>query len=116
MKIEDIARVCHEANRAYCIAIGDFSQLPWENAPEWQLQSAINGVRFHLDNPDAGPSGSHDNWLKEKFAAGWTHGPVKDPLAKRHPCIMPYLDLPFEQQLKDAIFVGIVHAMKPGLA
>ena len=29
MKTDDIARVTHEANRAYCITIGDTSQVPF---------------------------------------------------------------------------------------
>jgi len=36
MDIEDIAKVAHEVNRAYCISIGDNSQQSWECSPEWQ--------------------------------------------------------------------------------
>lgn len=32
MTIEQIARVCHEVNRAYCESMGDTSQVPWEDA------------------------------------------------------------------------------------
>ena len=71
-RIEYTASVCHEVNRAYCKFLGDDSQLPWELAPAWQRASAINGVKFHLDHPDALPSASHEEWLKEKFASGWT--------------------------------------------
>ena len=41
-----IARVCHEANWAYCESQGDHSQAPWDEAPEWQRQSAVNGVLY----------------------------------------------------------------------
>lgn len=34
--IEACAHAAHEANRAYCAAIGDLSQVAWECAPEWQ--------------------------------------------------------------------------------
>lgn len=108
---EDIARVCHEANRAYCITIGDFSQPAWDDAPDWQKESLRNGVAFHCINPNAGPSDNHDNWVTEKLVAGWTYGPVKDPELKQHPCLVPYSELPAEQQMKDAIFLAIVHAM-----
>lgn len=111
MQIERIAQVCHEANAAYCRAIGDNSQLPWEDAPEWQRQSAINGVSFHLEHPEAGPSGSHENWLRVKVADGWKHGPVKDPEKKEHPCCVPYDELPSEQKAKDYIFTAIVKTM-----
>jgi hypothetical protein len=33
MEIEEIAKVAHEVNRAYCQALGDFSQPKWEDAP-----------------------------------------------------------------------------------
>lgn len=70
MEVEKIAIVCHQVNRAYCQALGDVSQPTWEDAPDWQKQSAINGVRFHIDNPEASPSASHDKWLEEKLATG----------------------------------------------
>ena len=38
-----LPRSATEINRAYCAALGDTSQLPWDQAPEWQRQSAING-------------------------------------------------------------------------
>lgn len=112
MKIEHIAKICHEANRAFCQTIGDDTQPSWELAPDWQTDSAINGVRFHIDNPDAGPEGSHENWMKEKLAAGWQYGEVKNASLRLHPCMVPYDQLPELQRAKDAIFVGIVHALK----
>ena len=111
LSIEEIAKVCHEANRGYCKALGDDSQLPWDEAPQWVKTSAINGVRFHLDNPNAGPSGSHENWLKEKEKEGWKYGEVKDPEKKEHPCFVPYDQLPKEQQAKDYIFTAIVKSL-----
>lgn len=103
------AEVAHEVNRIYCAAIGDTSQPLWADAPEWQQNSAIDGVRFHLANPDAGPDLSHNNWMAQKLNDGWTFGPVKDPALKQHPCIVPYKDLPKEQQIKDYLFRGVVH-------
>jgi len=109
--VDEIARVCHEANRAYCQTLGDFSQFAWESAPDWQKSSAVNGVKFHIDNPSAGPSGSHENWLKVKTEEGWVYGETKDLDKKTHPCCVPYDQLPEQQRLKDHIFVGIVRAM-----
>lgn len=111
MEKEHIARVCHEANRAYCSAIGDDSQPAWEDAPEWQRNSAIKGVEFCLENPDAPPSANHDSWLAVKEAEGWKYGPVKDPEKKEHPCFVPYDQLPDEQKRKDAIFKNVVAAL-----
>jgi hypothetical protein len=109
--VEEIARVCHEANRAYCRSLGDITQLNWTMAPGWQRESAINGVKFNIANPDAPASASHDNWLKEKLENGWTYGPVKDADAKTHPCCVSYEELPVEQRRKDALFKAIVAAL-----
>lgn len=109
-----IAKVCHEANRAYCATIGDNTQPAWEEAPEWQKQSAMNGVQFHLTALQSGnkpsPSASHDSWLAEKREAGWKFGLVKDADKKEHPCFVAYEKLPIEQRLKDYIFSGIVES------
>ena len=106
---EKIAAICHEANRRYCIELGDHSVPPWDEAPEWQRNSAINGVEFHLQK-HVTPRQSHDNWMKEKIEDGWVYGPLKDPNKKTHPCLVPYYDLPFEQRITDYIFKNIVDA------
>lgn len=112
-KIEAIARATHEANRAYCIAIGDTSQLPWDNAPDWQRSSAVNGVRGALAGNT--PEQSHESWLAEKAATGWKYGPVKDPEAKQHPCFVPYAELPPAQRAKDEVFVTVARVMASAL-
>lgn len=110
-KEEAIARVCHEANAAWCEAHGDDSQLPWAHAAQWQRDSAIAGVQFALAHPDAPPSAQHDAWSKDKLADGWKYGPVKDPTKKEHPCLVPFEELPPPQQAKDRLFRAIVHAL-----
>jgi hypothetical protein len=109
---EEIARITHEVNRAWCEYNGDTSQPNWADASEWQRSSAINGIAFHHANPDAGDSASHDSWMAEKVAAGWVYGPIKNPDASppTHPCIVPFDQLPPEQQFKDRLFRTIVHA------
>lgn len=108
---KDIAKVCHETNRAFCEATGDWSQTPWPQAPDWQRESAVSGVEFHLANPDAGPEAGHERWMAEKVESGWVHGAEKDPDAKTHPCIVPFAQLPLEQQAKDVLFRAVVHTL-----
>ena len=109
--VNAIAKVTHEANRAYCATLGDTSQAPWDQAPEWQRESAIKGVEFHLRNPNASPAASHETWLAEKRATGWKYGPVKDAAKKEHPCFVPFEALPASQQLKDYLFRAVVYAL-----
>jgi hypothetical protein len=94
MTNEDIARIAHEVNRAWCEHNGDKSQPKWADAPDWQRISAINGVAFHRANPDAGDSASHDSWMREKVENGWIYGVIKDPDAKppTHPASCPSMN------------------------
>lgn len=111
MKILEIAQLCHEANRAICVASGDLSQAPYDQAPQWQIDSAISGVKFVLNNIDAGPDSNHVNWMKDKLADGWKYGPVKNVEKKEHPCMVPYEELPFNQKVKDHVFRTLVLAL-----
>ena len=107
----NIARMAHEVNRAYCAGIGDLSQLPWEDASQWQRDSAVIGATFAL-SADRTPEEQHDAWVADKLADGWVYGPVKDPVRKEHPCIVAYSDLPQEQRVKDYLFGAVVHTFK----
>ncbi len=112
MQVIDIARVCHEANRALCLSQGDSSQVHWEDVPEWQGMSAISGVAYRIQNPGCTAEDIHNNWLKDKVNDGSIYGVTKDPFSKQHPCLVPYTDLPQHQQLKDKLFGAIVDALK----
>jgi hypothetical protein len=112
MKIKGVAKIAHEINKAYCHAIGDYSQPTWQDAPEWQKSSAIKGVEFHILNPDAGPDASHVSWMKQKTEEGWKYGPIKDAEKKEHPCYVPYEDLPTEQKAKDYLFKQVVTSLR----
>ncbi len=111
MNQNQIARVCHQVNKAYCEALGDTSQPEWEDAPQWQRDSALLGVKLHTENPQASASASHESWMAQKVAEGWAYGDVKNPEAKQHPCIVPFDQLPVAQQAKDFIFRAVVHAL-----
>lgn len=113
MNAYDIARICHQANKALCEFNLDNSQVDWKDAPAWQQTSAIVGVKFNLANPEAPASASHESWLKQKEQDGWKYGPAKDAEKKEHPCYVPYEKLPLEQQAKDHLFKAIVGALAP---
>lgn len=112
LNINEIAAVAHSVNRAYCLSIGDDSQPTWEEAPGWQRESAMAGVRAHLANPSITPEESHELWSAQKIADGWTFGEEKDVEAKTHPCLVPYSDLPAAQRSKDYIFKAVVESLR----
>ena len=93
------------------VAHGDFSQAAWEDAPDWQHESAIHGAEAHLAGTLT-PEQSHELWLKEKTETGWSYGEVKDAEKKTHPCFRPYAELPEDQRRKDALFKAVVEALR----
>lgn len=114
MNIELIAEMAHRVNKQWCELNGDMTQPDWCDAPDWQIESAIMGVQFHMDNPDAGDSASHDSWMAQKVSDGWVYGVEKRPDATppTHHCIVPFDQLPLVQQKKDALFRAVIHALK----
>lgn len=105
--IDALAEVCHEVNRAYCHAIGDDSQVVWSKATDDQRLSAKKGVTALLSS-NLNAEQLHGLWLEEKRRQGWTAGPVKDEIAKTHPCMVPYDELPNEQKVKDHLSRAVV--------
>lgn len=101
------ARAAHEVNRVYCGALGEKFQPSWDDAPQWQRDSAIMGVFGVLEKHNS-PEQSHECWLKQKEDTGWRYGPVKDADKKEHPCLVPYAELPPAQKNKDFLFVNTV--------
>lgn len=108
LSYSDIARIAHEANRAYCVVLGDALQGQWDEAPIWQKDSARNGVKAIAERLVNSPEQSHQSWMREKIANGWKYGEIKDPEAKTHPCLIPYDELPRAQRVKDHLFWAVV--------
>ena len=113
LTVEDIAQVCHEANKAYCETMEDGSQLPWDEAPAWQRESIIAGVNQLIKDPTTRAEESHALWMARKQKEGWVHGEKKDVEKKEHPCLLPYDQLPPEQQAKDNLFRSICRSLMP---
>jgi len=111
VKIEYIAKMCHEANKAWCEINGDNSQKSWEEAAQWQRDSAIHGVKFRLNAPNCSVDTQHNVWMAEKVADGWIYGEEKDAIKMTHPFIVPFDELPAFQQTKDSIFCAMVSAL-----
>lgn len=108
--VTEIARVCHEANRALQYLANDEAPSPeWDLAPEWQKESAVVGVQKTLAG--ATPEHLHLDWCDYKLSEGWIYGEIKDSKKKTHPCLVAYGALPKDQRIKDDVFHAIVQVM-----
>jgi hypothetical protein len=106
----EIARVCHEANRALQAVQRDSApSLGWDEAPPWQREFAAECVEHGRAAVSA--EVLHERWCDAKVADGWTFGDVKDDAAKTHPCLVPYDELPQGQRDKDDLFRAVVNAL-----
>lgn len=46
---------------------------------------------------------THDEWAKSRMDQGWSYGPFRDDVRKKHPDLIPYEDLPEEEKEYDRI-------------
>ncbi len=106
-----IARVMHEAIRAFQAAHDQPTSPHWNKAPRWMKDASIAGAKFRIENPKASASDQHVQWMNEKKENGWKLGTVKDPIAKTHPLLIPYGELPELERQKDALVAGIINAL-----
>ena len=47
----------------------------------------------------------HDRWAADLERDGWQPGPVKDPVAKEHPLLVPWEELSEDDREKDRVAV-----------
>lgn len=119
MKVEDIARVAHEANRALTQIVQDVPvQQPWSQAGADMQESTIKGVYAAIRLIDEGALLEdrgrlmHESWCEDRRAHGWTYGESKDTEKKTHPALRPYAELPEGTRRKDVVFFAIVAALR----
>ena len=43
----------------------------------------------------------HEVWSQTRIDQGWTYGPERDDDNKKHPCLIPYDQLPEEEKIFD---------------
>ncbi len=96
-----IARVIHQCWVAYQLGAGQ--QYNVEPDPG-DIESNIRGAMFVLENPNAGPEGQHNEWMRARIEDGWRWGPVKDKEKKLHPDLVPFECLDSAEQRKDTSF------------
>ncbi|WP_109562190.1 RyR domain-containing protein [Mycobacteroides abscessus] len=53
------------------------------------------------------PEEVHDMWWRAYEALGWEYGPEYDPASKTHPDMVPFDELGWHEQIKDAVFIAL---------
>lgn len=43
----------------------------------------------------------HEVWAETRIAQGWTYGKERDDQLKKHPCLIPYEELPESEKIYD---------------
>lgn len=43
----------------------------------------------------------HEEWAKTRIEQGWTYGEKRDDANKKHPCLVPYDELPDDEKVYD---------------
>jgi ryanodine receptor 2 len=49
---------------------------------------------------------THEVWAAQRIRDGWTYGPQRDDAGKKHPCLVPYADLPESEKEYDRRTAG----------
>ena len=107
---EQVAQVAHEANRTYQIVTGEAQPDPrWEDYSLNGRALALRGIK--VARSGATSEQQHEQWLISKASAGWVRGPVKNAVAKTHPCIVPYDELSKQERIKDVLYEAVVRAL-----
>lgn len=114
MNFEEITKCIYEATR---------KEAEWSHRPivpeEWEKrdikfrEQMIDVVKRYLEMEQLPtPEEAHNSWMESHFKMGWKYGEKRDPVAKIHPDLVPFYDLPQAERDKDAIFLAFVFLAK----
>lgn len=96
---EDLARICHEAHVALRIGLNDSADdVHWDALPRRRKDTVVNQVRLFREGKTLAEV--HEAWVIRMAEDGWRHGLTRNLIQKMHPNMIPYEQLPPEEQAK----------------
>lgn len=99
----------YEGARLQAIAVdAPIVPEPWEERDE-AFRSQFRSVIDMMCGPDRkhDPEELHDDWVRAYEEMGWVYGPVRDPVLKTHPDMLPFDQLEMREREKDIVFVAL---------
>jgi len=117
-RLAELASAIYEATRLEA----SWSQRPivpppWsEREPDFQRQFISIIGQYLTAQRLPTPEEAHQSWVEAYTAMGWKYGPTRDPVAKTHPDMLPFAELPKDERDKDAIFLAFVWLARQVLA
>jgi hypothetical protein len=82
---------------------------PWDTRDEAFKTQMIEVVKRYCEMETLPtPEEAHDSWWNKYIEMGWVYGPVRDRDLKTHPDMVPFDELGYEEQIKDAVFLALV--------
>jgi len=80
----------------------------WTNRDEAFQKQMTEYVESLRGKPLPTPEEAHNSWWRKYEEMGWKFGEVRDTEKKTHPDMIPFNDLPKDEQDKDEIFLALV--------
>lgn len=81
---------------------------PWEERDSDFRDQFLDVIEQQCGpNRKSSPEELHDDWVKAYEKMGWQYGPERDTEWKTHPDMVPFDELGFREQIKDAVFVAL---------
>ena len=113
ISIETVAQICHAANVIFSNSCCELKvpQTEWEKLGEGIKKKMISAIDKIQSGEISTPLEAHNNWMRDRRAAGWVWGLTKDEVNKTHPCLVEYEELPEDERIKDDIFFSIVYGL-----
>lgn len=109
------ARIAHEAVCGLRQANGFGDCPPWAETTHEERSQAMHQVAAVIRQRNFSMEDIHERYVNEMQDMGWTYAEGEaDPNFKTSPLLVPFAQLPLEQQQEDMVFRAVVLALYVG--